>query len=156
MLIFQKENSEPVMFGELKDIAEADRISCYLNKHNIRNMKVVIPKPDFENLRCFTHLIKKTIVSECHITSEFMFSGHFRKFCRILDADGISLKIDDFNVNSANAARRGRGHEYYKNILSSPLENIAEIYSLLGGNDDLKNGAAEEIANLGYDIEYVE
>ena len=157
IIILQKENNDPVIFGSLTSYEDADNIAGYLNRNNIRNINLCIPTPDFTNLRSYTYLIKKIIVSKCFITSGFMFTGYFNRFCRTLDADGIALKINDFKRPPAeNNFQEFNTSGHIKNILLSPLENIAEIHNLLTENYELKNAVTDEIIKCGYEIEYLE
>jgi ComEC/Rec2-related protein len=156
VIVLQKENIYPIIFGNLSSYKVTDNIAYYVNRNNIRNINVCIPNSDFNNLKNYTSLIKKVIVLKCYITPDFMFTGYFKKFCQILDADGIGLKINDFKKYNLNGFTVNNTSGYLKNILLSPFENIAEIHNLLSENYLLKNAVAEEIINCGFEIEYSE
>ncbi len=155
IIILQNENSSPVIFGYLNSYEEADEIAGHVNRNNIRNIILCIPKPDFNNLRSYTSFIKKSVVSGCYIAPDFMFSSHFKKFCRILDADGIPLKVSEFKTCDADRLIADNIPGFIENILQNPLGNIAIIHKLLTENYELKNSVMEEIEKCGFVIEYI-
>ncbi|MBN2403649.1 MAG: ComEC/Rec2 family competence protein [Spirochaetes bacterium] len=156
VIIIQKENHNPIIFGNISAFEDADCIAHYLNKNNIRNIDLCIPSPDFDNLRNFSYLIKKTLVARCFIAPEFMFTGYFKKFCRTLDTDGIALKIQKFKTYSADELKGIGRPEYAKNMLLTPLENIAELHYLFSADYDFKNALAGNFIKSGYEVEYLE
>ncbi|MFH0974255.1 MAG: ComEC/Rec2 family competence protein [Spirochaetota bacterium] len=155
IIIVQTEKVDPVMFGQLHSIEEADIIAGYCCRNNIRNITLCIPVPDYKNLKNYTYLIKKIIVSKCRITSDFMFSGNLNKFCRILDADGIKLNIAESAGNKRNVFNPNNINKSLKNILASPHDNIIEINNLFFQGYESKNSIIEEVINSGYNIEYL-
>ncbi len=153
ILVLLKENNDPVVFGSLENIKDAEILAGYLNRNNIRNINLYIPMPDFTNLKNFSYLIKKTIVSRCIISQDYIFTRYFKKFCRLIDADGIKLKITDFKNY-----RESKNTMNYDpaDIKISPIDNIGALYNLFILEYDLKTLVIEDIASRDFQIEYID
>jgi hypothetical protein len=154
-VVLLKNNNDNIMYGRLSNISDAEKIVKYCNANNIRNIILCISSPDYNNLKSYSYFIKKTIISECILSPDFMFSGHFKKFCQTLDADGIKLRILKFENYSGSDLYKSSNPELIKKMFNSPLENISKINSLLLQDYELRNSVLREISNNGYEIEYL-
>lgn len=149
VIIFNRPDKN-IIYGELRSIQAAEIIVKYLNRNNIRNICLYIPVPDFRNLKSYLYLIKKSIVSDCCMSSDFMFTGYFKKFCKTLDQDNIKLKICSLSGHLQNR-EMFIGHNTLKEIFISPVKNIKKIPYLLSKNQLLIDNLIDN-----YEVEYID
>ncbi|MBN2040268.1 MAG: ComEC/Rec2 family competence protein [Spirochaetes bacterium] len=147
LILFNGETN--ILYGELKTIEAAQILVKYLERNNIRNISLYIPVPDYKNLKSYLYVIKKSIVSDCFISSDFMFSGYFGRFCKTLDTDNIGLKIRDVPWLKSKGVLLSR--QNIEEILKSPEKNIDKIPYLLSNNHLLIDNFEDD-----YIIEYIE
>ncbi len=149
-----KRPGRSMLLGELSSIREAEVLSAYINRNNIRDIDLYIPVPDYRNLRAYSYLVRKSVISGCCISEDFRFSGYFEKFCRLLDADKIGLRITDLKVRRIDTGYEP-GPDFIKEIFSSPGEFVHEILYVLGAGEDTY-GLMREILAGEYEMEFLD
>ena len=131
-VIIYKRGEEVIVFGNLSNIEHAKTLVSYIDTNGIKNIKLCIPVANYYNIKNFSYLIKNTLVSECYLSSRYLFKTYMKRFCEIIDADEIGLKIREFRYFRYS---KRTNLKYTLNnpsdLFRNPLKNIDQIHHFI-------------------------
>lgn len=82
-----------LVFGDLQSRDDARALVDILAFRNIETAQICLVSTGYTNISCYTQVMKKVIVTECLLDSEFRFSPALSRLMSLLERDGINLRI---------------------------------------------------------------
>lgn len=103
------EKGKAVVAGELASQEQTEEVLDILDKHTARSVSLYITKPDFNNVRFFTRIVKQACVDECHIDEGLRLSKYLRNFFLLLQQEKVKLVFGDIKGMERGLFERAKG-----------------------------------------------
>ncbi len=79
-----------VIEGELTDESAAEVLD-FLDEKMIRSCSINITSPDFENIRCYSRIVKNSCVEKCTLNRNIRMDSQTRNFFALLEKEKVQL-----------------------------------------------------------------
>lgn len=122
------------LIGQISGREMADNILRIIREKGLDETMLLIPFPDYSNIRGFTRIAKNTVISECRLSPLLYFNRSLNSFINVLDKDRVPLRLETFNRSSVHL-------NYAKKTIieiDSP-DAIKYIYSRLKSGEKAEN-----------------
>ena len=150
--ILYHNDNDLFLIGSIRSAETSRTIVKKINAQHYNTLTLYLTDPDYRNYFTFGTIIKKAVVSDCYISSDFALTKNFHDFCALLDRDNISLHISDLHcvkntvpaVPNRDEAARGLadGMGLYRRCDTittgdDSLDNISVTYFYGGSDNDI-------------------
>ena len=83
----------PLIYGSLGHSADTGKVLALIRRSGSERYCLFVPVADGKNLFHFGRIAKASVVTRCVIDSGFRFSAPMRRFCALLERDGVGLEV---------------------------------------------------------------
>lgn len=85
--------SLPLIYGSLGHSEDTRMVLAFIQRPGSERFCIFVPVADGKNLFHFGRIAKASVVTRCVIDSGFRLSAPLRRFCALLERDGVGLEI---------------------------------------------------------------
>ena len=94
VLSVRQEGRQTILQGELISYSTTQKVIKFLHKQARGNLILYLDKPNYKNIKNFSYIIKKFLISSCHLPYKPTKSLYGKRFLNLLEKDDITLIVD--------------------------------------------------------------